>query len=248
MQHCIIDHGNTRTKLSIFEGNEIVYRTVIHDMTLSSLKAFLDPFQGITKVALSATGYFDEDLKIFLRKHYDFLELTHETLIPIQNHYETPATLGKDRLAAVIAAHDLYPSEHVLIIDAGTCITYDFVAANGDYYGGSISPGLSMRFKALHEFTAKLPLISAAESSNFIGVNTETAIRTGVQYGFIYEIEGFYNTYIQRYGSCKTLLTGGDATFIAQHLVHLQFEIQNDLVPLGLNLVLKHHFHTINNY
>jgi type III pantothenate kinase len=248
MQHCVIDHGNTRTKLSIFEGDVIVHRAVLYDMTLQDLKTFLEPFDTISKVALSATGHFEEDFKLFLRKHYQFIELTHETQIPIQNHYETPKTLGKDRLAAVIAAHGLYPQQNVLVIDAGTCITYDFVTAAGDYYGGSIAPGLSMRFRAMHEFTAKLPLITKADTTDFIGVNTETAMRTGAQYGFIYEIEGFYNAYIQRFGVCKTLLTGGDAVFIAQHLVHLQFEIQNDLVPIGLNAVLKHHFHTINNY
>lgn len=242
MQHLIIDHGNTRTKLFIFEEVIIVHRVVIVDLTLELLTGFLKSFPHVSKVGLSATGHFDDSLKIFLQKKYNFIELTHETKIPITNHYKTPKTLGKDRLAAVVAAHDLYPAQNVMIIDAGTCVTYDFVTVSGDYYGGSISPGLQMRLRAMHEFTAKLPLVGIEYLLDFIGSDTTTALQTGAQYGLIHEIEGFQKMYVQRFGACKTLLTGGDALFIAQHLVHLQIETQNDLVAMGINVVLNHHY------
>ena len=239
MLHCIIDHGNTRTKLVLIQDDNIILRETMPVLKLSELKLFLEK-HNISKVALSATGSLSDEIHNYLTHTYIYVELSHETPIPITNHYGTPQTLGKDRLAAVIAAHNIYPSENVLVIDAGTCVTYDFITTTGDYYGGSISPGLAMRFRAMHEFTARLPLVTLAETSDFIGHNTETAMRTGAQFGFFYEIEGFINAYIQRFGKCRTLLTGGNASFIAQHLVHLHLEVQNDLVPIGLNVILNY--------
>ena len=239
MLHCIIDHGNTRTKLVIFQDDNILLRETMQSIELSALKFFLEKYT-ISNVALSATGNLPDEIRQYLAHTYLYVELSYETAIPIKNHYGTPQTLGKDRLAAVIGAHDIYPTENVLVIDAGTCVTYDFVTAAGDYYGGSISPGLVMRFRAMHEFTARLPLVTLAQTSDFIGHNTETAMRTGAQFGFFYEIEGFINAYIQRFGKCRTLLTGGNASFIAQYLVHLHLEVQNDLVPIGLNVILNY--------
>ena len=150
-----------------------------------------------------------------------------------------PKTLGKDRLAAVVGAFALYSGENTLVIDAGTCIKYDLITLKGVYSGGSISPGINMRFQGLHTFTAQLPLLEKKAVRNLIGSNTTTAIRTGVQLGAILEMEGFIKKYEDQFGRINVILTGGDANYFANNLKSKIF-VNHQLVLIGLNKILNH--------
>lgn len=164
--------------------------------------------------------------------------LNHETPIPIENLYSTPETLGPDRLAAVIGAKSLMPNSNVLVIDMGTAITYDFASAEGQYLGGNISPGIEMRLRALHEFTAKLPLVSQTGELPLIGNCTETAIRVGVMMGVKSEIEGYIRTHLQKKTNVSVFLTGGD-TINFEDSVKSRIFAQKFLVHVGLESVFE---------
>lgn len=174
-----------------------------------------------------------------LQHHFRFFELHPTTPIPISNQYETPETLGKDRLAAVVGAYALFPGQHCLIVDAGTCITYDWLTKAGAYLGGNIAPGLSMRLQAMHRFTARLPEVGSREEADLIGRSTETAMRNGAQEGIRHEIEGYRQWSVAHLGAIRVLLTGGDAVFLANKLKSEIF-VNQHLVLLGLNKILEY--------
>ncbi|HPR60245.1 MAG TPA: type III pantothenate kinase, partial [Prolixibacteraceae bacterium] len=171
--------------------------------------------------------------------------LDHNTPIPIENHYQTPQTLGKDRLAAAVGANYVYPNTNLLIIDAGTAITYDFVNNSNQYKGGFITPGINMRFKALHHFTQKLPLLQAIAPQHIEGINTELSIIGGIQYG----IEGEAKQIIEHFklGTNKLMiiLTGGDTKYFEKLLKNYKF-VALEIILLGLNIILE--FNKIHNY
>lgn len=153
----------------------------------------------------------------------------------------TPETLGKDRLAAVIAASNIFPGSDLLVIDAGTAITYDFINKDREYHGGSISPGINMRFKALNTFTGRLPLIDPEPFDQLIGLNTHEAILSGVMNGARYEMNGIIEDYQLKFPHLKTILTGGDAIYFDKKLKSNIF-VSSNLVILGLKLILKYNF------
>jgi type III pantothenate kinase len=194
------------------------------------------PIQG---TIISSVVYNDAEIENWLRRHSFFIQLNYQTPIPIQNDYKTPQTLGNDRLAAAVGAFALYPNENCLIVDAGTCITYEFIDAKGAYKGGSIAPGMTMRFRSMHEFTAKLPLVEKQRLDSFIGFNTETSMRTGAQLGLCLEIEGFFRLYQRAFGQVRLILTGGDAEIIAQHLEEKAI-VHREIVLIGLNKILDY--------
>ncbi len=163
--------------------------------------------------------------------------LDYTTPLPFQNHYATPATLGPDRLAAAVAAHFLYPGEDCLIVDAGTCVTYELYSASEGYLGGAISPGLRLRMRAMAEFTAALPLVSAEFPPSDIGDSTEHALQAGGLFGLVSEIEGMRNRYTGRYPHLHTLLTGGDASRLESHL-EAPFFAHPNLILVGLSRLL----------
>jgi type III pantothenate kinase len=167
------------------------------------------------------------------------MELSALTNIPVTNFYKTPDTLGKDRLAGIVAAHSLYVKENVLVIDAGTCITYDLITTKGEYYGGSISPGLNMRFKALHTFTEKLPLVSLLNFEELIGTDTNTSILSGVINGLIAETDAIIERYKELYSALKIIICGGDAQFLVDRLKNSIFAVP-ELVLIGLNEILDY--------
>ena len=162
------------------------------------------------------------------------LELDHQTNLPFANRYHTPETLGRDRLAAVIGAFARYGDQHFVVIDAGTCITFDFHLAERGYQGGNIAPGIQMRLRAMHEFTARLPLPERRMEAHFVGRRTDAALRNGAQWGAIWEVQSFVETCIREYGSVRTILTGGDGPFLRDHL-NLSVELEPDLVLYGLH-------------
>ncbi len=234
-----LDIGNTRIKAAIFQGEKIISNQIITDFSPKYLQEFLQK-QDIHHSILSSVrhhpSYFNEILQTYCTT---FIELNHTTPIPIQNNYGTPKTLGKDRLAAVIGAYGLYPPSNMLVIDAGTCITFDFLDAQKVYHGGSISMGIDMRFKALHTFTDKLPLIERTDLGNPIGRNTRQSILSGVIGGVVAELDGFIEYYRNQYTPLTVLITGGDAHFFESKLKSEIFACPN-LVLIGLNKILDY--------
>jgi len=176
----------------------------------------------------------------FLRNNVPFLiDLSHTTPLPFKNLYHNPEWLGKDRIAAAAGAYAAYPDTHVLIIDMGTAITLDILTSKGEYIGGNISPGLMMRFRALHAFTSHLPMLEKDEFSADPGTDTRSAIVSGVQKGILYEIKGYIEHFSLLYPDLKAILTGGDADFFADKLKKPIFVVPN-LVLSGLNFILDY--------
>lgn len=235
-----IDQGNTSAKIAFFEGKQLVesfrFKSLTKEDILSLLKRF-SPDKGI----ISSVGTIDKELVTFLKEELPvFIELDEHTPFPISIAYKTPHTLGKDRVAAVIGAYSMQKGKNLLVIDVGTAITYDFIDANGIYHGGNISPGMTSRFKALHQFTKQLPLIDENGDIPEFGYNTETAIRTGVVDGIVREIDSYILEYKKKY-KVLTFLTGGHSFFFDNKLKNSIFADGN-LVLKGLNEILIHQY------
>jgi len=187
---------------------------------------------------ISSVSAVDQEVMDALKqKAVHFMELTAETPVPVKNLYKTPETLGKDRLAAVVGAYSLFPAQDILVIDAGTALTIDFVDREGNYHGGIISPGLNMRFRALHEYTKKLPLQSQTDDFEIIGDSTLTAIASGVQNGIIFEVDGYINHFVKNFPQLVIILTGGDRNFFVDKIKKHTFAEPN-LVFLGLEKII----------
>ncbi len=232
-----IDLGNSLCKIIIFEDNVIVYRHVCKSLSTRSLQHLFQNFQ-INHSIISSVIPIKPLLKKALKK-YGIREFSSTTKIPVKNLYTTPKTLGKDRLANGIAGAFLFPKHNVLIVDAGTCIKYDFVDEKKQYRGGNISPGLSMRFIAMHQLTGKLPIVEINDPGKLIGNSTVTAIQSGVFNGMIEEIKGIITLYKNEYRKVKVILTGGDAhRFVGQ--LNLSIFAASDLVNIGLNEIIKY--------
>lgn len=168
------------------------------------------------------------------------LILDHSVKTPLEIAYDSPETLGLDRLAASVGAADLYPGETLLVIDAGTCITYDLTITGKQYKGGGISPGLNMRYRALNHYTDKLPLIDALHQEKVdLGTNTQSSIQFGVFRGVLTEIDGQIEYFKQHFGVDRVVLTGGDTKELANHLKNNIFA-HPDLLLRGLNTILKY--------
>lgn len=237
----IIDIGNTCTKLVCFNGCEIIEEMRVDKGKEAVLYDFCKKYDFTKCIYSTVTDLSAEILQILSYRKFPVIKFTSgETPIPIINNYKTPDTLGADRLAAAVGANFLQPLRDVLIIDIGTCITFDFVSSERIYEGGNISLGPTMRLKALHEYTSKLPLIERRGLTNgIIGNTTETAIRNGVIQGIKYEIEGYVREFMKKYPQLFIYLTGG---------VHLDLHYPENLpifandfiVPIGLNRILEY--------
>lgn len=235
----IIDVGNTRIKLAVFRNQELLeQRSLPAAQVLEGVEALLSDFPSIHRGMISSVGSLPETLFELLQSRVSLLELSYNLNLPFQNAYESPETLGADRIALVAAACIKYPKQNVLVIDAGTCITCDFIDETNTYLGGSISPGIAMRYNALHTFTAKLPLLQASLPKNYIGNNTRNSIHSGVVQGVLNEIEGFISAYEQNFDGLTTILTGGDAHFLRDSIKNDIFANSNFLLE-GLNYILE---------
>lgn len=234
----IIDIGNTLTKLALFENKDMCGYAVYEGCETEPIVDFCEKNKEITHCILSAVKEYPEAISDFLRNNYTTIFFDSVTRLPIINGYETPLTLGKDRIAAAVGALNGFKNCDVLSIDAGTAITYDFIDASGTYLGGGISPGIRMRFKALHTFTGKLPLIEMDEDAPLIGSNTRHSIASGVLNGTIAEVEGIIDRYQAIYPDIKIILTGGDHNYFDKRLKVKTFAAPN-LVLEGLNLILN---------
>lgn len=235
-----IDIGNTRTKAAVFEGGALVH---YEEWPNGHAPDFFEyaTNQAVQNIIFSnVAGAVPLKVQEQLQQHFCFFELHATTPTPINNQYETPETLGRDRLAAVVGAHALFPGENCLIVDAGTCITYDWLTAAGDYLGGNIAPGLSMRLQAMHEFTARLPAVEIGEGgAPAIGRSTKMALRSGAQRGVCLEIEGYTQWSLAEFGAIRALMTGGDAIFLGNKLKSEIF-VNHHLVLIGLNKILEY--------
>jgi type III pantothenate kinase len=236
----VIDIGNTRTKFSVFNKGEVLITVPVDEFLPEHIDLLQNEHPDLKQVILSAVKDYSPKLKTVLQNKFEFfIELNANTPLPIENCYKTPETLGKDRIAAAVGGFDLYPDTNLLIIDAGTAITYDILNEKHQYLGGNISPGIEMRFKALHQFTGKLPLISRKSFGKLYGTTTEEAILAGVQHGVVFEIDKAIETFKEFYTNLKVIITGGDADFFDKKLKN-SFFVNFNLIALGLNRILEY--------
>ena len=236
----VIDIGNSRTKFSLFDRGEVVMTTPVDELLPEHIDALKNEYQLLNKVILSSVREYPCSLKETLQNSFDtFIELNHKTPLPIENLYLSKETLGYDRIASAVGANNLYTNTNLLVIDAGTALTYDFVNDKNQYLGGNIAPGLEMRFKSLHNFTGKLPLVKVENQNKLYGSTTEEAIRAGVQNGFLYEVERTIEVFKVFYSNLKVIITGGDANFFDKKLKN-SFFVHYNLVALGLNRILEY--------
>jgi type III pantothenate kinase len=238
----IIDFGNSLQKLAVFDGKNLLLKELFQDLKPDALIRFIEkngPFHGII---LSSVSNHPLELEKILSQSGKFIPLTSQTPIPVKNLYQTPESLGKDRIAAVTGAWSLFPGQNILAIDAGTCITYDFLDKNGEYLGGGISPGIRMRFKAMHTFTRKLPLIEPDDFDELIGRSTRESLLSGVYNGVTAEIRELIRLYRDKFDELMVIITGGDHQFLQNKLKINIFAVP-DLVLLGLNEIFDYNDH-----
>ncbi len=234
----ILDFGNTLKKIAVF-GDETMldYRATESD-AIQIIEEFRQTYKSLQHAILCNVVKVDIHLIAYLKSNFSFVHFTHETAIPIQNQYLTPQTLGKDRLAAAIGAWHTFPCENILIIDAGSSITYDLVSKTGEYLGGAISLGIRLKAKALHQFTDMLPLATIPENAPMLGNDTMTCLNSGIVNGIIAEVNGMIENYQSLYNDLKIILTGGDVYYFEKSLKYNIFVAEN-LVLKGLNYILQ---------
>ncbi len=237
--YLVIDIGNTLHKTAVFsENGEMLELWKFQHLTPSRLSQLFEKYP-FSHAVLSSVGKYNADIEMFIKEHCPLLMLSSDTSLPIKIKYLTPASLGPDRVANAVGANRLYPSQNVLSIQAGSCLVCDFVNAQNEYLGGSISPGIDMRLKALRHYTKKLPEVKKKLTIGMIGTSTEESILKGVMNGIVYEVEGLVSAYVQQYGALKVLLTGGDADLLQNSIKFPIFAAPN-LVLWGLNEILRY--------
>lgn len=236
----IIDIGNTCVKLVCFNEGKVVEEQRTDKDDAVALQSFYSRYPFSRGICSSVSDISEEYSAALSSLPFSMMEFKSGiTRVPIINKYNTPLTLGSDRLAAVVGANWLQPGRDVLVIDIGTCVTFDFINSIGEYLGGNISPGPTMRLKALNHFTARLPFVERRGDTPDFGTDTTTAIRSGVMNGIKYEIEGYIHSFLAKYPQLFVYLTGG---------VHLNLQFSENLsifaddfiVPKGLNRILEY--------
>lgn len=238
----IIDVGNTRVKFAVFHRRRIVEQYVSSSLSFDELEKITIMF-NIEGVIISTVGKMELNIRHFFEnKGIFFLDVDYNTPLPIENLYDTPHTLGIDRLMAAVGANAIFPETELLIIDLGSAITLDRVSADGKFLGGNISPGMEMRFKALNLFTARLPRCNFRENIGFCEKNTEGAIIGGVVHGIACELDGYIDIFMAKTVKKKIIFTGGDAKYFVNKVKNAIF-VDCDLLLKGLNKVLEY-----NNY
>lgn len=231
------DIGNTRLKTGLFKEKSLIEQVDWTEWTPAQLIQY-GLNAGVKKALFSSVAEPDPTLKTQLEAHFQTQELSTLTMLPFENRYTTPATLGKDRLAAVAGAQALFPGENCLVIDCGTCIKYDMLVSGTIYAGGNIAPGATMRIQAMHHFTARLPEVPMEMPEDFTGNSTTTALQNGALRGASLEIEGFVRLFEQQYSPLRVILSGGDASFFQAYLTLANKTLVPDLTLHGLNNLL----------
>ena len=235
----VIDIGNSRAKIAQIDRDEIVQYWSVEQLDTS----FFDKisFDHIDKAILCSVKQKTEDIRDMISPRVSFyMELTDKTPVPVEILYHSKDTLGKDRIAAVVGANNIFPDANVLVIDIGTAITYELINQKNQYTGGNISPGIRLRFRALNQYTDKLPLVEAEETQGFsFGKTTKEAILNGVMNGISHEINGYIENLKHDYPNLKVILTGGDVDFFVNNLKNSIF-VDSKLVLKGLNRILEY--------
>ncbi|WP_417442957.1 type III pantothenate kinase [Joostella sp.] len=235
----IVDVGNSFIKLAVFKGD--MFLEVLQTEEKNILKNFSNIFKKypmIRHIMISSVGKLSEEHIKAMAVFAPVSMLTSDSKVPFRNQYATPKTLGVDRIALIAAAYYKYSAQNCLVIDAGSCITYDFLSEDGVYKGGAISPGVHMRYKAMNAYTAKLPLVSSLDFEDFIGDSTQSCMISGVVNGTVNEIEGVILQYIDRFKDLTVILTGGDSHFLSKRLKSSIFAHPNFLLE-GVNYILE---------
>ena len=226
-----IDVGNTNVKVAVFKQFNLVDKFVFQKNNFqNNFQKIFKKHPNHAKAVLSSVSMLDEKDNEWLKNQIEVIEINADSVFPFKNIYTTPNTLGVDRRVLASGAVLQYPNQDVLIIDAGTCITYDFITNKKEYLGGAISPGLRLRYQALNDYTAKLPLLENNLPDNFIGNSTDQSIHSGVVNGLCYEIEGFISEFSVKKEQFTIILTGGDAIFLANRLKSTIFADENFLL------------------
>ena len=242
MAHLVIDIGNSRTKLAVFEGARLLRSENVQKLDISILNQYLLNSE-ITHSIISSVNDEIVALEDLLKEKTQSIRFSALLQTGIEHKYKRPATLGLDRLAGILGARSLFPDRNCLVIDAGTCITYDAINKNGLYEGGSISPGLKMRLKAMHNFTGRLPEVELIDYKDWQGYDTKSAMLSGVMNGGIEEVKGFIEIYNSKYSELQLVLCGGDSIFFDYRLKNSIFahalKTEPDLVLIGLNEVIQ---------
>lgn len=239
-----IDIGNTHIKAAVFENGLIVETFKSKTPDAAFVDSVFEAYPGIDRAILTSVCAGVGEIEGVLKKRVkSYLRFDSTVPIPVRNLYRTPATLGPDRLAAAVGANAVYPDCNVMIVDFGTAITIDLVTHEGEFIGGNISPGVDMRFRALHDYTSHLPLVPASGETTMLGSSSEEAIRNGVLNGVLYEIEGYIARLDNKYDDLKIIFTGGDGKYFAKRLKNTIFATY-DLVVHGLNRIMEYNEHT----
>ncbi|MGN0310994.1 MAG: type III pantothenate kinase [Bacteroides sp.] len=233
----VIDIGNTVAKMAAFQGEELVEVAYTSNETLEELPRFCAKYPFKQAIWCSVVDLPEMAASRIRTVPIPCLQFTHTVQTPVRNAYDTPETLGLDRLAAVVGAQQVQPGRDLLVIDAGTCVTYEFLDASGCYHGGNISPGLEMRLKAMHQFTSRLPLVSSEGELLEVGKSTETALRAGAIWGLQREIEGYVRAFKHKYPQLLVFLTGGCRFSFDTNLKNIIFA-DKFLVLRGLNRIV----------
>jgi type III pantothenate kinase len=231
-----IDIGNSFIKVGVFKNKTLLHKDVVKKIYVAQLNKLRSEY-GFQSVIIGASGRIPKNLLRHLDKNYHLSILDGNTKLPIEIAYETPDTLGRDRVAAVIGARALYPEVDNCVIDIGTCITYDVVTNSGIYLGGNISPGVELRLKSMNDYTARLPLVERGNLNDLIGTSTKMALQNGATFGTLLEIESFITKVREMYENINITLTGGDANFFAEK-INSQIFVNPNLVLVGLNEII----------
>jgi type III pantothenate kinase len=226
-----VDAGNTQIKAAVFERDIIIHNEIIpYELWENKIKNILKNFSQIQNIAVISVGKLQNEDFSSLQSEVKITFINQNTKVPFINCYSTPHTLGVDRMVLASGAVLSFPSTNRLVIDMGTCITYDFINDKNEYLGGAIAPGIRLRYEALHNYTAKLPLLSKSIPLSTVGNSTEQSIHSGVINGVCYEIDGFIEAYSLEYKNFIIILTGGDADFLAKRLKNTIFANPNFLL------------------
>jgi type III pantothenate kinase len=216
MRRLAVDIGNTRVKIGIYDELDLIHFALSKRLNAAQILRFAKKF-SVEKCVVCASGEFDQDNLSRLTSSMQVLVIHHEMKMPITLDYETPNTLGRDRIAAALGAWRWFRGLNSLVVNMGTCITMDLVTEKGVFMGGNISPGISMRLKAMHKFTASLPLLEIDLPESNIGKNTRQAMQNGAIRGAFYEVETFISKLSEKYPHLNVVLSGGDAPLFEKY-------------------------------
>jgi type III pantothenate kinase len=240
MKKIILDIGNSVSKVAIYKDSLLTELFKFETLSGTDIQKILYIHPDISHSILSSVKEFPVEIENILRSKTNYYKPATTDFFPLKIIYDTPETLGFDRVAAAIGGFSIFPDENILVITVGTCVIYDFVDKAGNYLGGAISPGIDLRLKALHTFTGKLPLVEKQQIFPALGTNTRDSILCGVINGLKLEMEGFINQINEQFPGLKVILSGGDAFYFDKNLNYSIFAVPN-IVTAGLNAILDFH-------